>query len=100
MSETRHFIAAETATPPFFVGIDLGGTNIKFGVVDDLGRPLSWLSIPTEVAAGPGRRRPADGHGRAGGHRQGRPTAPGRRPGGLRLRRPHGPPRRHHHQPG
>ena len=50
---TRHFIAAETATPPFFVGIDLGGTNIKFGVVDDLGRPLSWLSIPTEVQRGP-----------------------------------------------
>ncbi len=53
MSELRHFIAAETATPPFFVGIDLGGTNIKFGVVDDLGRPLSWLSIPTEPQRGP-----------------------------------------------
>ena len=53
MSQARHFIAAETASPPFFVGIDLGGTNIKFGVVDDLGRPLSWLSIPTEVQRGP-----------------------------------------------
>ncbi len=53
MSETRHFIAAETAEPPFFVGIDLGGTNIKFGVVDDRGRSLSWISIPTEVKRGP-----------------------------------------------
>ena len=53
MSQARHFIAAETASPPFFVGIDLGGTYIKFGVVDDLGRPLSWLSIPTEVQRGP-----------------------------------------------
>ena len=26
-----------------FVGIDLGGTNIKVGVVDDLGRPLKIL---------------------------------------------------------
>ena len=49
MAETRHFISAEEAEAPFFVGIDLGGTNIKVGVVDDLGRPLSWLSIPTEV---------------------------------------------------
>jgi glucokinase len=53
MSETRTFIAAEEAKTPFFVGIDLGGTNIKLGVVDDLGRPLSWLSIPTEFHRGP-----------------------------------------------
>jgi glucokinase len=53
MSESRYFLAAETAQPPFFVGIDVGGTNIKFGVVDDLGRPLSWLSIPTEAPRGP-----------------------------------------------
>ncbi len=52
MAETRHFISAEEAKSPFFVGIDLGGTNIKLGVVDDLGRPLSWLSIPTEVERG------------------------------------------------
>ncbi len=53
MPESRHFIAAETAKPPFFVGIDLGGTNIKFGVVDDRGQPLSWLSIPTQAERGP-----------------------------------------------
>ena len=53
MAETRRFIAADEAKSPFFAGIDLGGTNIKVGVVDDLGRPLSWLSIPTEVEQGP-----------------------------------------------
>jgi glucokinase len=52
MAEIRQFIPAGEAKPPFFVGIDLGGTNIKVGVVDDLGRPLSWLSIPTEVECG------------------------------------------------
>ena len=29
------------------MGVDLGGTNIKVGVVDDLGRPMSWTSIET-----------------------------------------------------
>ena len=52
MAETRQFIAAAEAKAPFFVGIDLGGTNIKVGGVDDLGRPLCWLSIPTEVERG------------------------------------------------
>lgn len=53
MAEQRQFITLEDAKAPFFVGIDLGGTNIKVGVVDDLGQPLSWLSIPTEVNRGP-----------------------------------------------
>jgi glucokinase len=53
MSETRSFISTEEAQGPFFAGIDLGGTNIKVGVVDNLGRTLSWLSIPTEVENGP-----------------------------------------------
>ena len=53
MSQERQFITVEEAREPFFVGIDLGGTNIKVGVVDDTGRPLSWLSIPTESENGP-----------------------------------------------
>jgi glucokinase len=52
MSEERSFIRLAEAQKPFFAGIDLGGTNVKVGVVDDLGRPLSWLSIPTEVERG------------------------------------------------
>jgi glucokinase len=39
--------------PPFFVGLDLGGTNIKTGVVDDTGRALSSLSEPTRAELGP-----------------------------------------------
>jgi glucokinase len=49
----RRFLSAEAAQAPFFVGVDLGGTNVKLGVVDDLGRPLSQLSIATHVSQGP-----------------------------------------------
>jgi glucokinase len=40
-------------SPPFFLGIDLGGTNIKSGVVDDRGRPLSSISTRTHADRGP-----------------------------------------------
>ncbi|MEE8450442.1 MAG: ROK family protein [Thermoguttaceae bacterium] len=53
MSETRSFISQDEAQSPFFVGVDLGGTNIKAGVVDDCGRPVSWLSVPTDADKGP-----------------------------------------------
>lgn len=52
MPQTRRFLSPEEAQGPFFVGLDLGGTNIKVGVVDDQGRPLSWLSVPTEPEKG------------------------------------------------
>jgi glucokinase len=45
-------ISASEAQAPFFVGVDLGGTNIKVGLVDDLGRPLAHLSVPTQVERG------------------------------------------------
>lgn len=38
---------------PVFVGIDVGGTNIKFGLVDDYGQSLAETSIPTESDRGP-----------------------------------------------
>jgi glucokinase len=53
MPENNHLISRDEAQAPFFVGIDLGGTNIKFGVVDDLGRSLSRLSAATESEKGP-----------------------------------------------
>ena len=37
---------------PFFVGIDVGGTNIKIGLVDDTGRTLAYHSMPTEQDKG------------------------------------------------
>src|SRR5882672_4536403 len=33
---------------PFFIGVDVGGTTIKVGVVDDNGRPMSKCVVPTE----------------------------------------------------
>jgi glucokinase len=38
---------------PFFVGIDVGGTNTKIGIVDDLGRTVAFRSIPTTEEEGP-----------------------------------------------
>lgn len=38
--------------PHYFVGVDVGGTNIKGGVVDDGGHPLSSVSLETEAARG------------------------------------------------
>ncbi len=37
---------------PLFVGLDVGGTSMKGGVVDDAGRPLSNVSLPTEAHRG------------------------------------------------
>ena len=49
------------AQAPFFVGVDVGGTSIKVGLVDDLGRPMAFAAIPTDPGRGPedGARRMA-----------------------------------------
>lgn len=41
------------AIQEFFLGIDVGGTNIKIGVVTSRGRPLSHVVVPTEAEKGP-----------------------------------------------
>lgn len=47
-------IPLSRAVAPFYVGVDLGGTSTKLGVVDDLGRPVCRAEdIPTAVAEGP-----------------------------------------------
>jgi glucokinase len=38
---------------PYYVGVDVGGTNIKAGVVDDQGQSLSHVSVPTDAERGP-----------------------------------------------
>jgi glucokinase len=53
MTTERQFIAAAEAEEPLFVGVDVGGTSIKIGVVDNLGRTINWLAIPTEGHTGP-----------------------------------------------
>jgi glucokinase len=46
-------MSAEHGPSPFYLGIDLGGTNIKSGVVSDDGRVFSAISIDTEADRGP-----------------------------------------------
>jgi glucokinase len=41
------------AQRPLFLGFDVGGTGIKLGVVDDLGRPLAQTRIETLEEQGP-----------------------------------------------
>ncbi len=53
MPHNHNFVRLADAEPPFFVGVDLGGTTVKIGVVDDRGRPINLHSIPTEVQRGP-----------------------------------------------
>ncbi len=37
---------------PLFVGLDVGGTAMKAGVVDDTGKALAFVSLPTEAYRG------------------------------------------------
>ena len=55
MPNPDSFISVAEAQPPFFVGVDLGGTNTKIGLVDDAGRTLAFESLPTKVPEGPKR---------------------------------------------
>src|SRR6185312_2378578 len=41
-----------TTKTPVYVGLDVGGTTMKAGVVDDNGTPLSAVSLPTEAHKG------------------------------------------------
>jgi glucokinase len=53
MSTVRQSVTRSQAHPPFFVGVDLGATNTKIGVVDDLGQTLSYRTIPTGAGDDP-----------------------------------------------
>jgi glucokinase len=37
----------------YYIGLDLGGTNVKAGIVDDHGQPIARLSVPTQGERGP-----------------------------------------------
>lgn len=45
-------VTLENASPPFFAGIDVGGTSIKVGIVDDEGKTVGYTSFPTEAELG------------------------------------------------
>jgi glucokinase len=46
-------VSPAMAQRPLFLGFDVGGTGIKLGVVDDLGRPLGQTRIDTLEEQGP-----------------------------------------------
>ncbi len=43
----------EKSQLPYFIGIDVGGTNTKIGIVDNSGQTLGYMSIPTIEEQGP-----------------------------------------------
>lgn len=45
-------MAGEEVAEPYYVGIDVGGTNIKVGIVDHAGQSLGTASVPTEADHG------------------------------------------------
>lgn len=53
MPSEPSFLRIESAQRPLFLGFDVGGTNIKLGVVDDLGRSLAYAKIRTDEERGP-----------------------------------------------
>jgi glucokinase len=53
MAHSRQLIRLADAQPPFYAAADVGGTNIKLGLVDDEGRPLAYTSMPTHEEQGP-----------------------------------------------
>jgi glucokinase len=53
MSEKQARTPSSEASPPFFLGVDVGGTNIKIGLLDNEGKVLGFESIATNEPAGP-----------------------------------------------
>lgn len=53
MNQDLPLLPVTEAKFPYFFGVDVGGTNIKIGLVDDLGRTIAYASIPTDEPAGP-----------------------------------------------
>lgn len=52
MPERAALISLADAKRPLFIGVDVGGTNIKLGLVDDAGRTVGYHSVPTKAELG------------------------------------------------
>ena len=53
MTAQSNITKVSEAKPPFYWGVDIGGTGIKFGLVDDDGRTVAYERIPTQESDGP-----------------------------------------------
>ncbi len=53
MSNTPEITPVSQAEVPFCWGIDIGGTGIKIGLVDDIGQTLAYQRLPTRESEGP-----------------------------------------------
>ena len=53
MKDRTAIVPRADAVPPFFLGVDVGGTGIKFGIVDNDGNTIARTRIPTEQEKGP-----------------------------------------------
>ena len=47
-ADRRTLYTVKEATPPFYAGVDVGGTSIKIGLVDDLGNPIDTGEIDAD----------------------------------------------------
>lgn len=53
MEPSRNLRPLAEAQGPFYAGCDVGGTNIKLGIIDDQGAPVAYRSLPTQQELGP-----------------------------------------------
>lgn len=48
-ANSSNSVTTPSPQPPYFLGVDVGGTNIKIGLVDQRGRTLGFASIDTRA---------------------------------------------------
>ena len=53
MPTNQPIVSLDKSQGPYFAGVDIGGTNIKIGLVDSCGQTLTYDSIATEEPLGP-----------------------------------------------
>ncbi len=53
MSQSVRITSKTDAQQPYFLGVDVGGTGIKIGLVDDIGNTLGFETLPTLEPQGP-----------------------------------------------
>jgi len=53
MSQAVRITTPSEAKRPFYLGVDVGGTGIKLGLVDDIGQTLAFETLPTNEPQGP-----------------------------------------------